>query len=118
MAQLLQNAVYGTAMILAAAVLRRAMKDRLAPEARLALWAVCLFRLLTPAAPESVLSLWGLSRLFAPEEPAPLPVPVTGYVLAGICPPPRPSPARAFPGKRRCLPFGWRWARLWRCTMP
>ena len=50
MAQLLQNAVYGTAMILAAAVLRRAMKDRLAPEARLALWAVCLFRLLTPAA--------------------------------------------------------------------
>ena len=86
MAQLLQNAVYGTAMILAAAVLRRAMKDRLAPEARLALWAVCLFRLLTPAAPESMFSLWGLfqapapqpaqtPRLYIPAQPLPAPAP-------------------------------------------
>ena len=80
MTQLLQNAVYSTALILAAALLRRALKDRLTPEARLALWAVCLFRLLTPAAPESVFSLWGLSRLFQPQQTpaAPSPVPVAG----------------------------------------
>lgn len=70
MAQLLQNAVYGTALILAAAALRLVLKGRLIPEARLCLWAVCLFRLLTPAAPESVLSLWGL---FAKPAPAPSP---------------------------------------------
>ena len=69
MTQLLQNAAYGTALILALATLRRVLKDRLLPEARLALWAVCLFRLLTPAAPESVLSLWGLFS-----KPAPAPV--------------------------------------------
>ena len=69
MTQLLQNAAYGTALILALAALRRVLKDRLLPEARLALWAVCLFRLLTPAAPESVLSLWGLFS-----KPAPAPV--------------------------------------------
>ena len=57
---LLQNTAYGGILILAVAVLRRVLKDKLVPEARLALWAVCLFRLLTPAAPESVLSLWGL----------------------------------------------------------
>lgn len=69
MTQLLQNALYGTALILAAALLRRVLKDRLLPEARLCLWAVCLFRLLTPAAPASVLSLWGLFQ-----KPAPAPV--------------------------------------------
>lgn len=58
--QLLQNTLYGTALILAAALLRRTLKDRFLPEARLCLWALCLFRLLTPAAPESALSLWGL----------------------------------------------------------
>lgn len=101
MAQLLQNAVYGTAMILAAAVLRRAMKDRLAPEARLALWAVCLFRLLTPAAPESVLSLW---RLFVPEAQSVSPppdavftpaVPAVGEPAAPVAAPeflPAPAP--------------------------
>ena len=68
MSQLLQNAVYGTAMVLAVMVLRAALKDRLAPGARLALWGACLFRLLTPAAPESVLSLWGLVRRAAPAE--------------------------------------------------
>lgn len=60
MTQLLQNAVYGTALILAVAALRGALKERLLPEARLALWAVCLFRLFTPIAPASALSLWGL----------------------------------------------------------
>ncbi|MDE6591000.1 MAG: M56 family metallopeptidase, partial [Oscillospiraceae bacterium] len=74
MTQFLQNAVYGTVMIAAVALLRRVLKDRLAPGARLALWAVCLFRLLTPVAPSSVLSLWGLFRQAAPvPEPAAAP---------------------------------------------
>ncbi len=88
MSQLLQNAAYGTIMILAVMLLRRVLKDRLSPAARLALWGVCLFRLLTPAAPESVLSLWGLVSRLAPApaelgtQAAPAPV-VTGpvYVL-------------------------------------
>ncbi len=60
MNQLLQNAVLGTALILAAALLRRVLKGRLLPGARLALWGLCLVRLLAPAFPESGLSLWGL----------------------------------------------------------
>ena len=60
MTQLLQNAVFGTALILAAALLRRALGGRLIPEARLALWFVCLIRLLAPVFPDSGLSLWGL----------------------------------------------------------
>lgn len=76
MTQLLQNAVYGTALILVVALLRRVLKDRLVPGARLALWAVCLLRLLTPAAPESVLSLWGLFRpRQAPAVSAPISTP-------------------------------------------
>ena len=86
MTQLLQNALYGSALILAAAALRRVLKDRLIPEARLCLWAVCLFRLLTPAAPESMFSLWGLfqapapqpaqtPRLYIPAQPLPAPAP-------------------------------------------
>lgn len=87
MTQLLQNAAYGTALILAAALLRRVLKDRLIPEARLALWAVCLFRLLTPAAPESVFSLWGL---FA--KPAPVQTPQV-YIPAPSLSAPAPQPA-------------------------
>ena len=41
MTQLLENAAYGAALILAAALLRRLLKERLVPEVRLALWAVC-----------------------------------------------------------------------------
>ena len=94
MTQLLQNAAYGSALILAVVLLRRALGGRLVPEARLALWAVCLFRLLTPAAPESVLSLWGLPRLFAqpqqaPSAPAPAP---QLYVPAPAAPAPQPDP--------------------------
>lgn len=37
MAQLLQNALYGTALILTAALLRRILAHRLIPEARLVL---------------------------------------------------------------------------------
>ena len=61
MTQLLQNALFGTALILAAVLLRRAMGERLLPAARLALWAVCLIRLLAPVFPASGLSLWGLA---------------------------------------------------------
>lgn len=110
MIQLLQNAAYGTAMILAVVLLRRVLKNRLLPGARLALWAACLFRLLTPAAPESVLSLWGLSRLFEtqtqPAAPAPAPN-MTGYVLgagAPAAPAPQPSPAISW---EMLLPIVW-----------
>lgn len=96
MAQLLQNAVYGTALILAAAALRLVLKGRLIPEARLCLWAACLFRLLTPAAPESALSLWGLSRLFQPRQTPAAPAPVTGtpqfYELPQTAPAPQSAP--------------------------
>lgn len=93
MSQLYQNALYGTVMILVVAVLRRALKDRLLPGARLCLWAACLFRLLTPAAPESVLSFWGLSRLFAREEtPVPIFVPADYAPITGAPAPQAPGP--------------------------
>ena len=76
MAHLLQNAVAGSGLILAVVVLRRVLKARLLPEVRLGLWAVCLFRLLTPVAPKSALSLYGLARSLAPKgQPAPTPLP-------------------------------------------
>ena len=71
MTQLLENAAAGTALILTVVLLRRVLKDRFLPEIRLFLWAACLFRLLTPAAPQSVLSLWGLVSRSAPAAPAP-----------------------------------------------
>lgn len=83
MTQLLQNAVFGTALILAAALLRRALGGRLIPEARLALWFVCLIRLLAPVFPESGLSLWGLlPRTGTASTPAPAPVGGTGNLPA------------------------------------
>lgn len=98
MNQLLQNAVLGTALILAAALLRRVLKGRLLPGARLALWFVCLVRLLAPAFPASGLSLWGLlPRTGEAAAPAPAPVggagnlpavnaPVSGTVNPGLGP--------------------------------
>lgn len=70
MTQLLENAVTGTVLILATVLLRRLLKNRLSPGVWLALWAVCLFRLLTPAAPESTLSLYGLSPVPLENAPA------------------------------------------------
>ena len=84
MTQLLENAAAGTALILTVVLLRRVLKDRFLPEIRLFLWAACLFRLLTPAAPQSVLSLWGLVSRSAPAAPAPN-RPITFSV-------PRPAP--------------------------
>lgn len=87
MTQLLQNAVFGTALILAAALLRRALGGRLIPEARLALWFVCLIRLLAPAFPESGLSLWGLlPRAGTAGAAAPVtdPLPVPGGAGANL----------------------------------
>lgn len=90
MTQLLQNAAYGTALILAVAALRRLLKDRLIPEARLCLWAVCLFRLLTPAAPASALSLWGL---FAKPAPAPVRTPQLYLPAPTLSNAPAPQPS-------------------------
>lgn len=94
MTQLLQNALTGTALILAAAALRRLLKDRLVPGARLALWAACLFRLLTPAAPESALSLWGL---FARPEPVSPPPPQLYNPAPAVSAPLPQSGASGFP---------------------
>lgn len=121
MTQLLQNAAYGTALILAVAALRRVLKDRLLPEARLALWAVCLFRLLTPAAPESVLSLWGL---FSKPAPAPVQTPQL-YSPAPALNAPAPQPVAPAFSWVTALALAWlavgvalaaRYALSWRRT--
>ena len=85
MNQLLQNAAYGTIMILTVVILRRVLKGRLSPAARLALWGVCLFRLLTPRPVRSVLSLWGLvERLTpAPAEIGTQSAPISAPVVTG-----------------------------------
>ena len=93
MTQLLQNAVYGGAMILAVALLRRALKNKLVPAARLALWAVCLFRLLTPAAPTSVLSLWGLFPREGRALPSPAAPVAPGAEIAAPAVSPEAAPA-------------------------
>lgn len=121
MTQLLQNAAYGTALILAAALLRRALKDRLIPEARLGLWAVCLFRLLTPAAPESALSLWGLLS-----KPAPAPVQAPQlYISPPSLTAPAPQPSTPEFSWEMVLGLAWlavgltlavRYALSWRQT--
>ena len=83
MMQILQNAVHGTVMILAVAVLRGTLKNRLLPEARLALWAVCLFRLFTPTVPTSALSFWGLFGRRTQEVSVPMTtVPAPGPTIA------------------------------------
>lgn len=108
MTQLLQNALFGTALILAAVLLRRAMGGRLIPAARLALWAVCLIRLLAPVFPASGLSLWGLAGAgtagAAPDwNPAPLPggelgnVPAVNAPAGTAVPAPQPVEPAAFP---------------------
>lgn len=110
MTQLLQNAVSGTALILAAALLRRGLKGRLLPGARLALWAVCLFRLLTPTAPESALSLWGLlPRTETAPVTAPVidPLPLPSMGVGGNLPAPGIGPVEpagaAFPWETALL---------------
>ena len=117
MTQLLQNALFGTALILAAVLLRRAMGERLLPAARLALWAVCLIRLLAPVFPASGLSLWGLAGAgtagAAPDwNPAPLPggelgnVPAVNAPAGTAVPAPQPVEPAAFPWEA-VVPAGW-----------
>lgn len=129
MAQLLQNAVLGTLLILTAVLLRRVLRGRLVPEARLVLWGACLVRLLTPAALESVLSLWGP---LATPSPAPGPPgaptvlpsgppvqPVPGPVqppLAAVSPAPGFIAPPALPGPQpasSALPWGAALAAVW-----
>ena len=136
MTRLLENALFGTALILAAAALRRALKGRLLPGARLALWAACLFRLLAPAFPTSGLSLWGLLPR-AGEAPAAAPVigprPLPGGTVgdvpaanlpAGAVNPVQPAAGAAFSWEM-VLPAVWigvgallavRYALSWNCT--
>ncbi len=103
MTQLLQNAVFGTALILAAALLRRVLGGRLIPEARLALWFVCLIRLLAPVFPESGLSLWGLlPRTEAASTPAPVPVGGAGNLPTVNA----PAPGTVNPGLGPVEPAG------------
>ena len=122
MAQLLQNAALGTLLILTAVLLRRVLRGRLVPEARLVLWGACLVRLLTPAALESVLSLWGP---LATPSPAPGPPGAPAVLPSG--PPVQPpraavSPAPGFiappalPGPQpasSALPWGAALAAVW-----
>ena len=59
MEQLLTNAVTGTVLILVVLLLRRILGRHLPPGIWLALWAICIFRLLTPAEiPTSSLSVY------------------------------------------------------------
>ena len=65
LAQLLENALMGTVLILAVAALRRLMKGRMPAGAWLCLWAVCLIRLFSPVAWNSPLSVYTFPRLLA-----------------------------------------------------
>lgn len=62
MTQLIENTLLGGGLILVTAGLRRLLKGRVAPGGWLALWAVCLGRLLTPVPWRSPLSLLALNR--------------------------------------------------------
>lgn len=113
MTRLLENALFGTALILAAALLRRALKGRLLPEARLALWAACLLRLLAPVFPVSGLSLWGmLSRTETAAWP-PRPVPGVGVGELPELTVPGTGTASPGPVEPAGAAFPWEAAVLW-----
>ncbi|MCD8116402.1 MAG: M56 family metallopeptidase [Oscillospiraceae bacterium] len=76
MTQLLENALAGTVLIAAVSLLRRLLKGYFPPET----W-LCLFRLLSPVVPQSVLSVYNLPRLLAGLSVAP--EALTGAGLAG-----------------------------------
>ncbi|MCD7844888.1 MAG: M56 family metallopeptidase [Oscillospiraceae bacterium] len=81
MTQLLENALMGTVLIAAVSLLRRLLKGYFPPETWLCLWGLCLFRLLSPVVPQSVLSVYNLPRLLAGLSAAP--EALTGAALAG-----------------------------------
>lgn len=123
MTQLLQNALYGTALILAVAVLRWVLKGRLIPEARLCLWTVCLFRLLTPAPLPSGLSLWALPA--RPEPAASLSPPPQSYAPVPSALPAPSSPPQGYPAppaavipapQPQSAPIGFSWPLLLAAT--
>jgi len=113
-AHVLENALAGTALILVCAVLRRALKHRLPPGVRLWLWGICLFRLLTPAAPVCPWSLWGL--LPRREMPAASRMLAAAMPPAGGAQPPRtadmlPAVLYALGGAAVLAWFVWGWTR-------
>lgn len=113
MTRLVENALFGTALILAAALLRRVLKGRLLPEARLALWAACLLRLLAPVFPVSGLSLWGaLNRTGTAAWP---PRPVPGVGVGELVELTVPGTGTASPGpvEPAGAAFPWEVAVLW-----
>lgn len=121
MALLFQNALAGTVLILAAALLRCLLKNRLAPEVWLVLWGVCLFRVLTPAAPESDLSLYSLPDLL-PErvpsvaEPVPGPTADDGTVPSSPAYPPiglSSVPPVVLSGGERRIDWGTALGAVW-----
>lgn len=65
--------------------------------ARLCLWALCLFRLLTPAAPESALSLWGLTMIMNYKKPTLLSTVLTPLLVLSLSVTLGTSPATAAP---------------------
>lgn len=123
MTQLLHNAAAGTALILAAALLRGLLRDRLIPEVRLVLWAACLLRLLNPFAPESTLSLLGLGRRLAQSAPAQstpgpssvhVPIPLPAPAGASLSLPPETALAAVWLAVG--LALAARYVLLWRRT--
>ena len=84
MGQLLENSLLGGVLILFVAVLRLLLKDRLHPTARLALWALCLARLLTPCPWMSVLSVYGLLHFPSGSSVPSFASPPAGQVVEGF----------------------------------
>lgn len=113
MTRLVENALFGTALILAAALLRRVLKGRLLPEARLALWAACLLRLLAPVFPVSGLSLWGALNRTGTAAWPPRPVPGVGVGELPELTVPGTGTASPGPVEPAVAAFPWEAAVLW-----
>lgn len=60
MTQFQENILIGTVLILLVALLRRLLRGYIPAKTWIALWGICLFRLLSPAVPKSALSICNL----------------------------------------------------------